>query len=100
MKTLDCTMKANKTSHWHLLAALKYWKIEPGCDNSLNSALNLAEDEKTQKYIQRDWVATQHLWANYKHIHSCFLQVTTVESWYNFLKKLARNTQKRHLWSL
>lgn len=42
MRTLDRTMKANKTSHWHLPAALKYRKTEPGCDDSLNLALNSA----------------------------------------------------------
>lgn len=104
MRSLDRSIKANKTSHWHLLAALKYRKTEPGCDDSLNLALNSAADEKTRKYIQREWVATKHLWANYKRIYSCLLlQVTTtntVESWHNSLKKSAGSTQKRHLWSL
>lgn len=67
-------------------------------------ALNSAADDKTRKYIQREWVATKHLWANYKRIYSCLLlQVTTtntVESWHNSLKKSAGSTQKRHLWSL
>ncbi len=61
MRTLDRTIKANKTSHRHLLSALKYRKTEPGCDDSLNLALNSATDEKTRKYIQREWAATKNL---------------------------------------
>lgn len=35
MKTLDQIMKGNKTNHWQLFIALKYWKTEFGYNNLL-----------------------------------------------------------------
>ena len=105
-RTLGRALSGNtcKQVRKHLYAALYYRLSEPGCDDSIKSALAAAPNQKTKDYIQKEWVATKRQWAYYARQHSSLLlQVpgtNPVESWHASLKKHAKGKKAVHKFSL
>ena len=73
MRSLDRALKTQKAARNHLIAALKYRKTSLGCDDSIERAFQAATNEKTRRYIKKEWQNTKALWANYARTHSCLL---------------------------
>ena len=95
---------ACKEARKHLYAALYFRLSEPGCDDSLKSAISAAPNQKVKDYIQKEWVATKRQWAYYARQHSSLLlQVpgtNPVESWHFSLKTHAEGKKSIRKFSL
>jgi hypothetical protein len=63
----------NKRAMNHMIAALKYRKTGPGCEESIEAAMAAAPDQGTREYLKKEWWTTREKWANYARTHSCLL---------------------------
>ena len=71
------------------MAALYNQKTKPGCEESIEAAINAAPPHR-QSYVKKEWWDTRAEWANYARCHSALLlqvpSTNLVESWHSSLK--------------
>jgi hypothetical protein len=74
-RTLNRHLKGsrNKRAMNHMIAALKYRKTGPGCEESIEAAMIAAPDQGIRDYLWKEWWVTREKWANYARTHSCLL---------------------------
>ena len=93
-----------KEARSHLYTALYYRKTSMGCEQSIETAMKTAPNEKTRKYIKNKWWQTRKQWAYYARQHSCLLlQIMTtniVESWHHSVKHHAGGKETMTKWNL
>ncbi|SLM33896.1 MULE transposase domain, partial [Lasallia pustulata] len=81
--------EANQRCREHLMAALYNRKTKPGCEESIQAAINVAPRHR-QSYVEKEWWETRVEWANYARCHSAILlqvpSTNPVESWHASLK--------------
>lgn len=86
----------------HLYAALYNRKTRPGCEESMQAAIQAASTDAMRKYLKKEWETTMNQWANYARCHSALLlQVSStniVESWHSALKRDVKLAMTK--WSL
>ena len=92
---------ANQRCREHLMAALDYRKTKPGCEESIQAAIDAAPERK-RGYVVKEWWDTRADWANYARCHSALLlqqaSINVVESWHSSLKHGVKNEMLQ--WSL
>lgn len=73
-----------------LIAALKYWRTEPGARDSVREAYNACKTNAQRNYIKAECIDTLPLWAACFRMHSTVLLQTRstshVEAWHAQLK--------------
>ena len=93
--------ETNVSVRRHLLAALYNRKTRPGCEQSVQAAIDAAPPHR-RAYLEKEWRDTMPDWANYARCHSpLLLQVPStncVESWHGSLKYGVKLAMTR--WSL
>ena len=71
------------------MAALYNQKTKPGCEESIQAAINIALKHR-RSYIEKEWWVTRAEWVSYGRCHSAvLLQVPSTnpfESWHASLK--------------
>jgi hypothetical protein len=65
--------KANTRSRSALIAALCRRKTRVSALESTNKAIRFAADADKAKYIERNWLKSIEMWANYAREHSALL---------------------------
>lgn len=85
----------------HLMAALYNRKTKPGCEESIQSAIQAASPRQ-QQYLQKEWWNTRADWVHYARCHSALLlqvpSTNAVESWHASLKFKVKKEMRQ--WSL
>ena len=93
--------EANRRCREHLMAALYNQKTKPGCEESIQAAINAALEPR-RSYIEKEWWVTRAEWANYARCHSSLLlqvpSTNVVESWHASLKHGVKKQMTK--WSL
>ncbi len=64
--------EANQRCREHLMAALYNRKTKPGCEESIQAAINAAPEHR-RSYVEKEWWSTRAEWANYARCHSPLL---------------------------
>lgn len=83
------------------MAALYNRKTKPGCEESIQSAMQAASSHQ-QQYLQKEWWNTRADWAHYARCYSALLlqvpSTNAVESWHASLKFNVKKEMRQ--WSL